>query len=115
MNLGGPVSALLLAFSGSVLAAETPSPRAQNPAESNSIGVARMQADGSIMIGVPGPGSSGRAEAVLVLMPGDTQYQALVDHVGGLMPGETKPIPPWPDAAPAPRDPEPSPPETGNR
>jgi hypothetical protein len=56
-----------------------------------------MLADGSIMVGVPGPGSGERAQAVLMLMPGDTQYQPLLDHVGGLKPGESKPIPPWPD------------------
>jgi hypothetical protein len=53
-----------------------------------------MLADGTIMIGV---GSGDRAQAVLMLRPGDTQYQPLIDHVGGLKPGDTKAIPPWPD------------------
>jgi hypothetical protein len=99
MNHFAPASVLLLTFSGAVLAAENPptnDPK-ENPATVKSIGMARMLVDGTILVGVPGPGSGDHAQAVLVLKPGDTQYQPLLDHVGGLKPGETKSIPPWPD------------------
>jgi len=104
MKLRGSASALLLAFSGPALAAENPvtttTPN-DNPAAAKSIGVARMLANGTILVGVPAPGSGDRAQAVLMLMPGDTQYQPLLDHIGGLKPGETKSIPPWPEPAAA--------------
>src|ERR1700742_3162604 len=114
MSFLAPASALLLVFSGAVLAAETPPPadyRNQSRTPDNSIGVARMLADGSIMVGVAGPGSGDRAQAILTLQPGDTQYQPLIDHVGGLKPGETKLIPPWPDSPP----PQTPPPATSER
>jgi len=98
MNLRGPASVLLLVISGSALAAETAPPASsENPTAQKSIGIVRMLADRSILVGV---GAGDRAQAVLQLMPGDTQYQPILDHVGGLKPGETKSIPPWPEPAP---------------
>ncbi|HXJ00638.1 MAG TPA: hypothetical protein VNH44_05405 [Micropepsaceae bacterium] len=77
---------------------------AENPGAVKSIGVATMLQDGTILIGVGGPDAT-RAQAVLMVEPGDTNYQSIIDHVGGLKPGETKPIPPWPDQPPpAPRN-----------
>jgi hypothetical protein len=114
MNVLAPASALFLVFSGAVLAAEN-SPATEskeNPAAARSIGMARMLEDGTILVGVPGPGSGDRAQAVLTLRPGDTQYQPLFEHVGGLKAGETKPIPPWPDPPARPSEaPPPAPPE----
>lgn len=100
MNVLAPASVLLLAFSGAVLAAESspPTDSNENPATPKSIGMARMLEDGTILVGVPGPGAGDRAQAVLMLRPGDTQYQPLLEHIGGLKAGETKPIPPWPVA-----------------
>jgi hypothetical protein len=117
MNLGVPVSALLLAFSGAVLAAENPSrtESKENPAAGKSIGMARMLADGTIMVGVPGSGSGDRAQAVLTLKPGDTPYQPLLEHIGGLKPGETKSIPPWPDPPSAAHSSEAPPPAPSQR
>lgn len=95
-----------LALSGATSAAESP------PA---SVGVARMLDDGKILVGVPGPNDNDRAEGVLVVEPGDSTYQRLIDHLGGLKPGETKLIPPWPGqplpqrAAPPGNDPPPAP------
>jgi len=85
---------LFLALSGAVLAAENPAP---------SVGVARMLPDGIILVGIRGPDSQdSQAQAVLVVEPGDSNYQRIVDHIGGLKPGETKSIPPWPDSPPPP-------------
>src|SRR5690242_1208510 len=100
MDRGAAASVFLLAFSGSALAAETPSPaNSAHPSNAQSIGMARMLPDGTILIGVAAGGGD-RAQAVLELKPGDTQYQPVLDHIGGLKPGETKPIPPWPEPAP---------------
>ena len=93
MFRSAPLAALFLACSGSVLAAE-------NPAPEPSVGVARMLENGTILIGIRGPGVDGPLQAVLMVEPGDTNYQQIIDHVGGLKPGETKSIPPWPDQAP---------------
>jgi hypothetical protein len=91
-----PLFALFLAFSGAALAEENSAP-APTPA---SVGVATMLQNGTILVGVPGPDGDSRAQAVLTVEPGDSTYQPIIDHVGGLKPGETKPIPPWPDQPP---------------
>jgi hypothetical protein len=93
------LTAFLLALSAAAPAAENPA--AEKSAE-KSIGVATMLQNGTILVGVPGPNSDLRAQAVLMVEPGDSNYQPLIDHLGGLKPGETKPIPPWPDP-PAPK------------
>jgi hypothetical protein len=73
---------------------------AESPAPVKSIGVATMLPNGIILIGVGGGSDSDRARAVLMVEPGDTNYESIIAHVGGLKPGETKPIPPWPDQPP---------------
>jgi hypothetical protein len=94
------LTAFLLAFPAAALAAENP---AGEKSTVKSIGVATMLQNGTILVGVPGPDSGLRAQAVLMVEPGDSNYQAIIDHVGGLKPGETKPIPPWPDPPPPPK------------
>jgi hypothetical protein len=61
-----------------------------------------MLESGTILVGIRAPGSGPDAplQAVLMVEPGDTQYEVLIAHLGGLKPGETKPIPPWPDQMP---------------
>jgi hypothetical protein len=104
-----PLIALLLAFSGTALAAENS--RTETPAAEPPVGVATMLQNGTILVGVRERDSDVRAGAVLMVEPGDTTYQRLLDHLGGLKPGETKSIPPWPDSAPkkdgTPADPNP--------
>jgi hypothetical protein len=95
MIRSAPLAALFLLCSGVVLAAE-------NPAAAPSVGVATMLENGTILIGVRGPAVDGPLQAVLMIEPGDTNYQQIIDHVGGLKPGETKSIPPWPDQSPKP-------------
>ena len=95
-----PLAALILAFSGAALAEENSGP-APTPA---SVGVATMLPNGTILVGVQGPGDDSRAQAVLMVEPGDSTYQPIIDHVGGLKPGETKSIPPWPGQPPPPND-----------
>jgi hypothetical protein len=98
MTRSAPLAALFLACSSAGLAAENPA--AENPAPEPSVGVARMLENGTILIGIRGPAVDGPLQAVLMVEPGDTNYQQIIDHVGGLKPGETKSIPPWPDQAP---------------
>ena len=60
-----------------------------------SIGVATMAADGTITMQLrslpPGP----VAEGILVYRPDDARYAEILRHLDGLVPGESKPVPPW--------------------
>jgi hypothetical protein len=60
-----------------------------------SIGVATMTPDGVITLRVrsspPGP----IAEGVLRYTPGQADYDEIKQHLGGITPGESKPVPPW--------------------
>ncbi|MGE0746794.1 MAG: hypothetical protein AB7K86_16175 [Rhodospirillales bacterium] len=62
------------------------------------IGVARMAPDGTLVLdlrAVSGGGAVGHGR--FVYRPADRDYRMVVDHLGGIRPGETKPVPPWPD------------------
>jgi len=55
-----------------------------------------MQADGTIVLQLRATDGSGiRGDARLTYPPGHPQYQKILGHVGGLKPGEEKPVPPW--------------------
>ncbi len=101
MVLRAAIVGLILMVSGAAWAAENAPP--DSPPQ-KSVGVAKMLENGTILVGVPGPGDDDRAQAVLEISPGDSTYQPLLDHVGGLKPGESKPIPPWPDPPPPPKN-----------
>ncbi len=65
---------------------------------SASIGVATMSEDGTIRLQLRAEGASGViGDAMLVYPPSDPHYDEVIAHLGGLTPGETKPVPPWPD------------------
>jgi hypothetical protein len=63
----------------------------------DSIGAATMLADGTIhlMLRAEGPGGA-VGDAMFILRPGMQNYEATILHVGGLSPGESKSVPPWP-------------------
>ncbi|MBL8938874.1 MAG: hypothetical protein JNM69_30210 [Archangium sp.] len=63
-----------------------------------SIGSAHMLPDGTIelMLRAEGPGGM-RGDAKFTYPPSDPQYQMVLKHVGGLEPGATKSVPPWPE------------------
>ena len=60
-----------------------------------SIGVATMAGDGTITLRIvslpPGP----IGHTVLVYRPGHERYDAVKLHIGGIAPGQEKPVPPW--------------------
>lgn len=56
-----------------------------------SIGTALMSADGTITLTFNGP----QAHGALAYHRGDPQYARVLSHVGGLQPGQKKPVPPW--------------------
>jgi hypothetical protein len=66
-------------------------------ARPSSIGRATMEADGTIEMELRAEGPRGaRGEGRLVYRPGDRDYPMVLKHLGGLKPGETKPVPPFP-------------------
>jgi hypothetical protein len=59
-----------------------------------SIGTALMNEDGTITLNIrSAPGAP--LDGVLASKPGDPNYARILSHVGGLMRGEKKPVPPW--------------------
>jgi hypothetical protein len=56
-----------------------------------SIGTALMSADGTITLTISTPTGQG----ALAYHRGDPQYARVLSHVGGLQPGQKKPVPPW--------------------
>jgi hypothetical protein len=65
-------------------------------AELTYIGSATMAADGTITLHLTRTADGKFAEGVLTYKIGDPDYQDVLAHLGGMKPGETKPVPPWP-------------------
>jgi hypothetical protein len=64
-----------------------------------SIGTATMLRDGTIVLDLraaSGPAGP-KGDARLTYPPGHPQYREILEHVGGLRPGETRNVPPWTD------------------
>ena len=61
-----------------------------------SIGEASMDADGTLRLRLRA-GDDAVGDAELVYRPGDVDYAEVLAHLGGLRPGERKPVPPWPE------------------
>lgn len=60
-----------------------------------SIGSAHMSADGTITLRLRGVGPGIVGDATVTYAPNHKEYTAVLEHVGGLTPGEIKPVPPW--------------------
>ena len=61
----------------------------------DSVGRARMSPDGTITLQLRSLWPDPIAETQLVFAPDDLQYADIKRHLGGIAPGETKPVPPW--------------------
>jgi len=89
-------SALFLAQVTVVAADDLKSPDANPKCEDvESIGVAWMAEDGKIGMQIRSPGPGPIVEGELFYKPGDPDYDSIVKHLGGLAPGQTKPVKPW--------------------
>lgn len=66
------------------------------------IGVAWLENDGTLVMQLRAetPGKA-RGDALLRYSPTDPQYHLMLEHVGGLKPGQTNPVPPWPQGTPS--------------
>jgi len=68
------------------------------PATKASIGSATMEADGTLVLTLRAEGPGGIVGDSQFRYPKDhPQYGEVLRHLGGLKPGESKPVPPWPE------------------
>ncbi len=62
-----------------------------------SIGSARMEEDGTIVLQLRAEGPKGLiGDALLRYPPDHPEYNDILRHLGGLKKGEVKQVPPWP-------------------
>lgn len=64
-----------------------------------SIGEARLRGDGALELRLRAQTGAVLGDALLVVMPSDPRFKSMLEHIGPLMPGELRPVPPWPDEA----------------
>ena len=68
------------------------------PARHGSIGSAHLDAEGAIVLELRATNGRGLVgDARLVYPRTHPQYPEILEHLGGLVPGQSKPVPPWPD------------------
>jgi hypothetical protein len=85
-------AAALLVLTASAAAA----PSMQNDCRgSGSIGTALMGGDGTITLNIRQPQPGAPLDGVVAVKRGDPLYARVLSHVGGLSPGDKKPVPPW--------------------
>jgi hypothetical protein len=60
----------------------------------DSVGTAKMSADGTITLHVHSLWPQPTAETQLVYAPDNPQYDKIKHHLGGIAPGQAKPVPP---------------------
>lgn len=67
-------------------------------AGAESVGEARMELDGTVHLRLRALGGGAVGDAQVDYPPGHPQYRAILDHLGGLEPGQEKPVRPWGEA-----------------
>jgi hypothetical protein len=60
----------------------------------DTVGMAKMSADGTIALRIRSLWYQPLGEHYFVYAPGDPHYDAIKRHLGGIAPGQTKPVPP---------------------
>jgi hypothetical protein len=60
-----------------------------------SVGVADMAADGTITLHLKSLWPDAHEDSDLTYAPDDPQYNEIKKHLGGIAPGQSKPIPPF--------------------
>lgn len=63
------------------------------------IGTANMEQDGTLILWLRGEDASGDVvgHATFTYPPNHPEYKDVLAHLGGMSPGETKGVPPWPE------------------
>jgi hypothetical protein len=89
------MAGLLIAFFAVNLGAATAGGSLPIPCEAiDSVGRAQMSGDGTITLRLHTLWPQAFAESERIYAPGDPQYASVRRHLGGIAPGETKPVPP---------------------
>ena len=65
--------------------------------QTQSIGTATMRQDRTIVLDLIARGPGMLGDARLTYSPSDPDYEDILRHLGGLRPGEVKPVQPWND------------------
>ena len=60
-----------------------------------SIGQATMEPDGTIILRLRAVSPGAIGDAMLRYPPNHPKYKSILEHLGGLQPGESKPVPPF--------------------
>lgn len=68
----------------------------QDPRDAPDVGTATMLADGTLHMQLRSETPDGIAEALMIVKPDDQRYAGFVEHLGGIKPGESRSIPPFP-------------------
>src|ERR1700751_762659 len=92
--IGGLAASLAAGFARAALAPD----RNSQPIpcdDIDSVGRAKMSADGTITLQLRSLWPDPVAESELVFAPDDPQYEEIKHHLGGIKPGESKPVPPF--------------------
>ena len=76
--------------------APPPGAGATGSAAGASIGVATMEPDGTIVLDLRAEGPGVMGDAQLRYPKSHAEYANVLKHLGGLKPGESKPVPPFP-------------------
>ena len=75
-----------------------PTQAAEAEKEKDSIGVATMKDDGTIVLRLRANAPSDAVgEGTLVYPPTHPEYQKILSHIGPIQKGQTVPVKPWPD------------------
>jgi hypothetical protein len=61
------------------------------------IGDATMTDDRTIILNLRRTGDGMHVSGIIKYPVSDPHYKEVLDHIGGISPGETKPVPGWPD------------------
>lgn len=62
-----------------------------------SIGVAKMSEDGTVSIQLRAESDTAIGDGLFEYKPDSPGYDEIIEHLGGIEPGQEKPVPPWPD------------------
>ncbi len=89
---------LLVALALAGCVSETPASKpAAEVASEASIGEATMLDDGTIVLTLRAEGDGVVGDGQVTYGPDDEHYEEVLKHLGGLRPGQKKPVPPWPE------------------
>jgi len=69
-----------------------------NSNDQESIGEVTMLEDRTILLKLRAENESMIGDSMFTISPDDHRYSEILEHVGPISPGETKPVPPWENA-----------------